>query len=128
MVAEALLEGSPLGELLDLENATTIDFQPLLGLLLTPDGVRPDGGRRVSDGIEAHLEIKTRSGASAGESSGEPISVYVTLRRYEPVANLKAMPGVFRTLADQAEHLIEQRVLPGLVAPLRRAIMLGGGD
>jgi hypothetical protein len=38
------------------------------------------------------------------------------------------MPGVFRTLADQAEHLIEQRVLPGLVAPLRRAIMLGGGD
>ena len=80
MVAEALLEGSPLGELLDLENATTIDFQPLLGLLLTPDGVRPEGGRRVSDGIEAHLEIKTRSGASAGESSGEPISVYVTLR------------------------------------------------
>ena len=129
VVAEALLEGSPLGELLDLENTTTIDFQPLLGLMLTPDGVRPEG-RRPSDGIEAHLEVKTRSGGATARSedgTGEPISVYVTLRRYEPVTNLKAMPAVFRTLADQAEHLIEQRVLPGLIAPLRRAIMLNGG-
>lgn len=130
MVAEALLEGSPLGELLDLEHATPIDFQPLLGLMLTPDGVRPEG-RRASDGIEAHLEVKTRSGAAAArgeESTGEPISVYVTLRRYEPVTNLKEMPSVFRVLADQAEHLIEQRVLPGLIAPLRRSIMLHGGE
>ena len=131
IVAEALLEGSPLGELIDLENATTIDFQPLIGMLLSPEGVRPEGGlRRAADGIEANLEVKTRSGgASRGEEgTGEPISVYVTLRRYEPVTNLKAMPSVFRTLSDQAEHLIEQRVLPGLIAPLRRAIMLGGGS
>jgi hypothetical protein len=130
LVAEALLEGSPLGELLDLENATTIDFQPLVGMLLSPQGVRPEGATRSSDGIEAHIEIKTRSGAAAArgeEGTGDPISVYVTLRRYEPVTNLKAMPGVFRTLADHAEHLIEQRVLPGLIAPLRRAIMLHGG-
>lgn len=130
VVAEALLEGSPLGELLDLEHATTIDFQPLIGMLLSTDGVRPEGAHQASSGIEAHLEVKTRSGgaSSRGEDGpGEPISVYVTLRRYEPVTNLKAMPGVFRALADQAEHLIEQRVLPGLIAPLRRAIMLGGG-
>lgn len=134
MVAEALLEGSPLGELLDVENATTIDFQPLIGMLLGGNGLDiPSGSAsatRGTDAIEAHLEIKTRSGGAAGrggEGTGEPISVYVTLRRYEPVTNLKAMPGVFRTLADQAEHLIEQRVLPGLIAPLRRAIMLGGG-
>ena len=130
LVAEALLEGSPLGELLDLENATTIDFQPLVGMLLSPQGVRPEGSGRASAGIEAHIEIKTRSGGAAArgeEGPGDPVSVYVTLRRYEPVTNLKAMPGVFRTLADHAEHLIEQRVLPGLIAPLRRAIMLGGG-
>ena len=130
LVAESLLEGSPLGELLDLENATTIDFQPLVGMLLSPQGVRPEGSGRASDGIEAHIEIKTRSGGAAArgeEGTGDPVSVYVTLRRYEPVTNLKVMPGVFRTLADHAEHLIEQRVLPGLIAPLRRAIMLGGG-
>lgn len=131
IVAEALLEGSPLGELLDIDNATTIDFQPLLGLLLSPDGVRPEGGRRAADGIEAHLEVKTRSGGAAArgdDTPGDPISVYATLRRYEPVTNLKAMPGVFRVLAEQAEHLIEHRVLPGLIAPLRRSIMLGGGE
>lgn len=130
IVAEALLEGSPLGELLDIENATTIDFQPLLGMLLSPDGVRPEG-RKAADGIEAHLEVKTRSGGAAArgeDTPGDPISVYVTLRRYEPVTNLKAMPAVFRVLADQAEHLIEHRVLPGLIAPLRRAILLGGGE
>ncbi len=131
IVAEALLEGSPLGELLDSENAVPIDFHPLIGLLLNPAGVRPDAARRPSDGIEAHLEVKTRSAGAAARGepgTGEPISVYVTLRRYEPVTNLKAMPGVFRTLADQAEHLIEHSVLPGLIAPLRRAIMLNGGE
>lgn len=130
LVAEALLEGSPLGELLDIDNAATIDFQPLLGLLVNAEGRPPEGSARTGGEIEAHIEVKTRSGgasARAEEGSGEPISVYVTLRRYEPVTNLKTMPDIFRTLADQAERLIEDRIFPGLVVPLRRAILLNGG-
>lgn len=126
VVADALLAGSPLGDLLDVESATTIDFQPLLGLLLHPEGGLNDpAGPRRPDGIEAHLEVKTRSGGAAvrdEDAVGEPISVYVTLRRYEPVTNLKALPAVFRTLSEHAEHLIDAHVLPGLVAPIRRAI------
>lgn len=124
IVADALLTGSPLGELLDVQHATTIDFQPLIGLLLHPEpGPTGTPEIRRSDGVEAHLEVKTRSGASRDEhTSGEPISVYVTLRRYEPVTNLKSLPAVFRTLSEHAEHLIESHALPGLVAPIRRAI------
>ncbi|USO00087.1 MAG: hypothetical protein H6810_05335 [Phycisphaeraceae bacterium] len=126
IVADALLAGSPLGELLGVDHATTIDFQPLLGLLLhTENGAFGGESGPRSDGVEAHLEVKTRSGgATVREENavGEPISVYVTLRRYEPVTNLKALPSVFRVLAEHAEHLIESHVLPGLVAPIRRAI------
>jgi hypothetical protein len=127
IVADALLEGSPLGALLDLEHAVTIDFQPLLGLLLRAEPGGPAAPRGRADGIEAHLEVKTRSGSGkrVEDGSGEPISVYVTLRRYEPVAKLKSLPLVFNTLAQQAEHLIETRVLPGLITPIRRAITLG---
>jgi hypothetical protein len=129
IVADALLAGSPLGELLDVEHATTIDFQPLIGLLLHPAAA--PGGLRSAEGVEAHLEVKTRSGAAPisrdDEGIAEPISVYVTLRRYEPVTNLKALASVFRTLAEHAEHLIEAHALPGLVAPIRRAITAGGG-
>lgn len=129
IVADALLAGSPLGDLLELEHATTIDFQPLLGLLLhTPAG--DPTARTRADGIEAHLEVKTRSGGAGRrepDAQGEPISVYVTLRRYEPVTNLKNLPEIFTSLARHAENLIEHRVLPGLVAPIRRAIASGGG-
>ncbi len=125
IVADALLAGSPLGEFLDVQHATTIDFQPLLGLLLQPGpGMHDTAELRRHDGIEAHLEVKTRSGnAERGDHTpGEPISVYVTLRRYEPVTNLKSLPAVFRTLAEHAEQLIETHALPGLVTPIRRAI------
>ncbi|HHN77854.1 MAG TPA: hypothetical protein ENK11_04155 [Phycisphaerales bacterium] len=122
IVADALLAGSPLGELLDVRHATTIDFQPLLGLLLHPEHGEPAGQHR-HDGIEAHFEVKTRSGGTDRDNhtAGEPISVYVTLRRYEPVTNLKALPAVFRSLAEHAEQLIEAHALPGLVTPIRRA-------
>lgn len=128
IVADALLAGSPLGELLDVEHATTIDFQPLIGLLLHPE--RDGSPARPADGVEAHLEVKTRSGGAGmreEDATGEPISVYVTLRRYEPVTHLKALPAVFRTLAEHAERLIEAHALPGLIAPIRKAISAGGG-
>ena len=128
IVADALLEGSPLAELLDFERATTIDFQPLIGLLIAAEGVTPNGRAR-GDGVEAHLEVKTRSGSAGRDEDSpgpDPISVYVTLRKHEPVSNVKGLPSVFRTLADHAEQLIESRVLPGLVTPIRRAIASGG--
>ena len=47
---------------------------------------------------------------------------YCTARRYEPVADLKDLPGVLAELSEIGEELVESRVLPHLVAPIREAI------
>ncbi|MEM7756384.1 MAG: hypothetical protein AAF297_12215 [Planctomycetota bacterium] len=119
LVADALLAGSPLGELFEFEGGTPIDFQPLVGMAVrgSPGATRPD--------TEAHFEVKTRSGGGeAGE--GEPISLYVTLRRHEPVADLKDLTRVFGELAEAGQELIEERAIPALLTPLRNAIGMGG--
>lgn len=127
LVAGALLEGSPLEGLVDIDGTIPIDFQPLIGLMI-PRVISEDDPSRSTGQTEVHFEVKTRSGSAGreGEPSGEPISVYVTCRRYEPVTDLKDLGRVFDAVAQQAQHLIETRALPGLVAPIRAAA--GGGN
>ena len=123
LVARALLEGSPLASLLDVDNAIPLDFQPLVGLLaLQPDA---GGDGASSNHTEVHFEVKTRSTiASVIEPDRvvEPISVYLTLRRYEPVTDLKRLAQMFDELAEIGEEIASSRVLPYLVAPIREAI------
>jgi len=118
LVADALLAGSPLAAVVDTEGATPVDFQPLVGLAVagTPGLDRPD--------TEVHFEVKTRSSGEgpADPEAAEPISLYVTLRRYEPVADLKDLQTVFDGLAVTGQDLIESRAIPALLAPLREAI------
>ena len=119
LVADALLHGSPLAALFETESATPVDFQPLVGLAVrgSPEVQQPD--------TEAHFEIKTRSGGGEAET-GEALSLYVTLRRYEPVADLKELSGVFDQLTTTAEDLINTRAIPSLLTPLREALGAGG--
>ena len=146
IVANALLGGSPLEGLLDVDRALPVDFQPLIGLIVKEPvdasavldeslglateaggGGESENASRRSGAIEVHFEVKTRSSsASRGDGSGEPISVYATLRSYEPVRDLKDLPGALDRLSDEGRSLIEQRVLPCLVTPIREAIGSGG--
>jgi len=120
IVYEALVSQSPFGRLLDLPDAAPIDCQPLFGLQL--------GGR---EGVEAYFEIKTRSN-SEGERGGngfnpEPISVYLTLRKYGPIGEIKQLQEHLKGLGVRAEELIDTRVVPNLVVPLREAIGSNSG-
>ncbi|MEM7623036.1 MAG: hypothetical protein AAF235_07505 [Planctomycetota bacterium] len=130
VVAQALLDGSPLASLFEVERGVPMDFQPLLGMLVL-------GGERDTLDLEAahtevHFEVKTRSGPESlretpgGVGTADPISVYVTLRRYEPVKDVKALPSVVDDLAEIGEDLVASRVLPYLVAPIREAIAADG--
>lgn len=111
VVAETLLGGSPLASLLDLASGRPIDCQPVLGFAL-------------DDGAEAYFEVKTRP--ATGERAGdEPISVYLTLRRHGPVDELKQLGDLFDKLAARGEDLVETRVLPTLVTPIRNGIIPG---
>ncbi|HZW10911.1 MAG TPA: hypothetical protein VFF69_13500 [Phycisphaerales bacterium] len=113
VVAETLLGNSPLASLLDIEQARPIDCQPVLGFVLP-------------SGAEAYFEVKTRPGNdSKRDSSDEPISVYLTLRRHGPIGELKQLGEILDELITHGEELVEGRVIPTLVNPIRNAIVPG---
>lgn len=128
IVLEALGAGSPLAHLLDgLHDVAPSDFQPILGFTSS----------KHKD-IEIYFEVKTRPAhgkprpetyghephAEGGEA-GEPISVYVTLRKFGPVQDMKELPAAFAKLSKMGEELVEHRVVPGLLVPIREAIASG---
>ena len=115
IVHEALLDGTPFGRLLDLPGAVCTDAQPLFGVSF--------GDRRE---YEASVEVKTRSSRTVAESP-DPISVYLTIRRYGPVEDLKDLPGLLDTIAGHGERLVRDHLVADVLMPLRDAILGGGG-
>lgn len=119
VVFEALVAGSPLSRLLDTPGATPTDCQPMLGMT-----IRDGTGRKSTGDIEATFEVKTRAGGhdgGNGEAGGEPISVYLTMRQYGPVSEVKDLVKVLGVLARRGEELVETRVVPNLIVPIRDA-------
>jgi hypothetical protein len=117
IVLDALLPGSPLAALLYIPDATPADYQPLVGVTFGQ-------GREV----EVYFEVKTRPPEhKARDADGaDPISVYLTLRKFGAISDMKELPGVLTTLSRLGERLIEERVVPGLLVPIREA--LGSGN
>jgi len=107
VVSNALFSGSPLGRLFSDHSEDLIDCQPVLGLRLPGD-----------DKAEAHVEIKTRS-HGRGTDQPEPISIYLSVRQPGPMSDVARMPEIYETLSSHGEHLLADRVLPGIVVPLR---------
>lgn len=112
IVHRALLSGTRLGALGDLPGASPIDCQPMFG-------VRLDDAAQ----IEAHLEVKTRTGPDARRSAAaESISVYLILRSFAAIADITRLVGTFDRLRRYGEDLVESRVLPEIITPLREEI------
>jgi len=118
IVYEALLPGSPLAQLADIPGGVTVDCQPLLGMRLA--------GR---EDTEVYFEVKTRAGTSTGfrdaDAPPEPISVYLTLRRFGSIADIKELSEILSSLSQLGEELVESRVVPTLLVPIRDAIASG---
>lgn len=119
IVFDALLAGSPLGRLVGAETSTPIDCQPLVGVSY---GSRSD--------VEVYFEVKTRAGSQAPardrEGQQDPISVYLTLRKFGAVQDLKDLPGTLGKLQTRGEELVDSSVVPTLLVPLRDAIASAG--
>jgi hypothetical protein len=116
IVLEALYAGSPLQALIDLPNARPIDCQPMVGLSVGPRGE-----------AEVFFEVKTRQQGGRtprtdGEEGPDPISVYCTLRRFGPFNDIMDLGGVLGQLAKAGEEIVQRRVVPGLIVPIREAI------
>lgn len=114
IVAAALVAESPLGALLDVEGATPVDFQPLFGLRLGDAG----------EGMEAHFEVKTRR--AADESRSDAISIYLTMRQFDPSVAVEDLPRVLTRLAVEGQRLVDSTLVPSFLTPIRAAISAMG--
>ena len=119
IAANALFAGSPMAALLDTEAAgdgiSVLDCQPSMGMKLVED-----------EGLEVHFEVKTRSkGKKPSEPNTEPISVYLTLRKYDPVTNLEELTDRLNEMIDRGQYLVDEYALPNLLMPLREEITSG---
>lgn len=113
VVHRALLSGTRLGVLGDMPGASPIDCQPMFG-------VRLDAAAQ----IEAHLEVKTRTGGEAKRAGagGDSISIYLILRSFAPVADITRLVATFDRLCRFGEELVESRVVPEILVPIRQEI------
>jgi hypothetical protein len=115
-VFAALMRNSPLGQLVDSSGMTVIDCAPVVGVLLDEPA-----------GSQAHFEVKTRTPSRTATLNGPeaPISIYLTVRRYGPIADLKDIPAFSRSLIDKGEELISSKVVPNLLVPIRESLSMG---
>ncbi|MHC4091037.1 MAG: hypothetical protein ACYSUQ_15175 [Planctomycetota bacterium] len=115
MVAETFYSDHPLaGFVLGDEAVHTIDIQPYLGISLTPEC-----------DLQAYVEVKSRSSTfevRTGEYEKQPVSVYLTVRKYWGLAPTDTLVKVQSMLFDIADELAASRVVPMVVDPLAQAI------
>ncbi len=114
VVYEALMADSPLGDLLHVDGVKMLDVQPVFGLSLSKSG-----------DTQAYFEVKTRTKNRRGNAKqyrGEPISLFLTLRKYGPVDQLDDLQKVCSELAELAEELASEKLVPSLLTPIARQI------
>jgi hypothetical protein len=116
VVFDALLEGTRLAGLVDRDTERIADAQPSLAISL--------GGRGE---LQAAFEVRTRPRVPvAGERGGDPISVFLTVRRFGPLASLDELKSAFGAVVGHAEILAENRVIPHVVVPIHEALQARG--
>ena len=129
IVYDTLIAGSPIAKLLEtgtrrkpdpFEAGIPVDCQPLLGVTLSESG-----------DLQAHFEIKTRTpprAVKSGDFDPAPLSVFLVLRRYGAVDDVSELTKLFENLARKGEEMLEHRVIPHLLMPLREAVSAAGGE
>jgi len=119
IIYEALFEQSPMADLLAEgdEHGKILDVQPVFGQSLTEDG-----------DLQAYFEVKTRPKSRRGSSRGyrnEPISLFLTLRKYGPIDDVKQLQTELDALTQTAEQLATDRLVPDLLTPIAQRINAG---
>jgi hypothetical protein len=117
VVLDALLGGSRIGEFAEGASDTVIDSQPFLALVL-------------ADAPDMHVYLEVRTRVQRGEigairEGGDPLSVMLTVRRTGPVRRLEELPTHLAQLSGHGERLVEQRLIPRILMPLRERLDRG---
>jgi hypothetical protein len=114
VVAESLLQSSPLASLLEEPGAKAVDIQPSITVALSEDCR-----------LQARIDIVTRTSSyqvRTGDYSNDAISVYLILRRYWGDRPREPMEELFATMTEKAEALCHSYIVPKILRPLSSAI------
>ncbi len=127
VVFEALFADTPMANLMRLPDSVAdesqvkpLDVQPVFGAALNASG-----------DLQAFYEVKTRTRNRRGQATryqDEPLSIFLTLRKYGPVDHLSDIRAIFDTMKDQAETLATERLVPDLLTPIARQIISMGAE
>jgi len=114
IVADALLAGSPLGGLLADPAVRPLECEPALVLALDDACC-----------TQAKLSFDTRSSSyqvRTGQYEEEPISVYLTIRRYPSPGKPIDLDGSFAEQCELCEEIACRTLVPNVVQPIAAAI------
>jgi hypothetical protein len=115
LVAETLWGDRGLGGFLfGDETCHVIDAQPYFGIALSPEC-----------DLQAYGEVKSRTSTYEVRNESydpQPISVFLTLRKYWGVQTPASLPEATSVLFDHADRLARDVIIPNLVNPLAAAI------
>lgn len=114
VVFDALFSQSPIYKLSGVRGGTLTDCQPIVSMNLTEQG-----------DLQGFFEVRTRSRTRKGSvsrSRNEPISIFLTLRKFGPISQVSDLPGIFDQMAQMAENLAANQLVPSLLNPIARQI------
>ena len=114
IIAESLFPESPLTCLTDEPGARAVDFQPTVTVALSDDCR-----------LQARIDIVTRTNSyqvRTGDYSDEVISVYLIMRRYWGDRPKESMAALFSQMAERADQLCTQYIVPRVLRPISSAI------
>ncbi|MCB9853553.1 MAG: hypothetical protein H6819_10690 [Phycisphaerales bacterium] len=115
LIAETFFADSPIAGLLGHPDVfQTIDAQPFFGVALNEEC-----------DTQAYLEIKSRTSTFEVRTGGfdpQPLTVFLTLRRFWGVRGGETLEQVHHTLMSTAFDWAETRIVPHVVQPLAQAI------
>jgi hypothetical protein len=114
IIAESLFPESPLTCLTEEAGARAVDFQPTVTVALSDDCR-----------LQARIDIVTRTNSyqvRTGDYSDEVISVYLIIRRYWGDRPKDSMTALFTQMAERADALCTQYIIPRVLRPISSAI------
>ena len=115
IIYNALYAGSPLAGLLEHGNQGDIlDVQPTLSSTLSERG-----------DVQVTYEIKSRQKSRRGSSRAyrdQPLSVFLTMRQFGPIDDIRSLPKLFGDLTGYAEKLAMDKLVPQIIQPLMQHI------
>ena len=114
IIAESLLQDSPLACLLTEPESKPVDIQPSITVALSEDCR-----------LQARIDVITRTNSyqvRTGDYSNDVISVYLILRRYWGDRPKDPMEKLIAQMAERGENLCLEQIIPKVLKPISNVI------